>query len=412
MRVLGGGIPASREFEWSLFRRHRVSRRPSDAAVIRTCRSDSTTGGLSWSPNDEHLNLAIRFDQVNRLAGPTHRSPPAGRDLIYEILNCLLRAIETVTSLACLLGCAALSQTAGHQNEPAFRSNVEIVVIPCAVVDTNGAAVGNLTRDDFRVYDNDTRRAIESFWIDDDQPLTFGVLIDASESQKEQLSEHKETASGLLERILRPGDRAFVISVDEDVRLWADLAGPSSDVRTQLAGIPGGLFGQPCAKRPSSMPGVRPASACGTSPLWDAIYDAARLRLRALTGNKALLILTDGFDSGSTHTWHQAADAVSKADAVLYAIQYRSVFGRNFAPDLYRLVADGGGTTFSPPGDQSASGKYNPILSRIETDLRRRYVLGFRPDRLSGRVRHDIRVEVTRPNLTVRARKTYFQEQQ
>ena len=40
---------------------------------------------------------------------------------------------------------------------------------------------------------------------------------------------------------------------------------------------------------------------CGSSPLWNTIYDAARLKMHPLTGNKALLILTDGFDSGSTH---------------------------------------------------------------------------------------------------------------
>jgi VWFA-related protein len=289
---------------------------------------------------------------------------------------------------------------------------VEIVVLPCTVVDTNGAPVGDLTREDFHVYDNGTGRPIENFWIDDDLPLTLGVLIDSSESQKEQLSEHKQTAIELLEQIWRRGDRAFVISVGEDVRLWADLTETSSDIRMQLAGMPGGLFGEPCAKRRSSLPGMSPTSACGSSPLWDAIYGAARLRLRALTGNKALLILTDGFDSGSTHTWHQTADAVTTAGASLYAVQYRSEFGRNFAPDLYRLVADAGGAIFSPPDGKSPGGKYNPIVSRIETDLRHRYVLGFRPERLSGKVRHEIRVEVTRPDLTVRARKTYFQKQQ
>jgi Ca-activated chloride channel family protein len=129
--------------------------------------------------------------------------------------------------------------TPGRPHALAFRSNVEIVVLPCAVVDANGAPVGALTRDDFHVYDNDTRRPIENFWIDDDLPLTLGVLIDASESQKEQLSEHKQTAIELLERILRPSDRAFVISVDENARLWADLSETSSDVQTQLAGTPG-----------------------------------------------------------------------------------------------------------------------------------------------------------------------------
>jgi hypothetical protein len=91
----------------------------------------------------------------------------------------------------------------------------------------------------------------------------------------------------------------------------------------------------------------------------------------------------------------------------VYAIQYLSGFGGKFAPDLYRLVAEAGGASFNAP-----HGEFGPIVSRLETDLRRRYVLGFRPERLSGKIRHDVRVEVTRPNMSVRARKAYFEVSQ
>jgi hypothetical protein len=127
--------------------------------------------------------------------------------------------------------------------------------------------------------------------------------------------------------------------------------------------------------------------------------------MRPLTGSKALLILTDGFDTGSTYTWRQAVDEAARADTAVYAIQYPSASGKSFAPELYRVVAEAGGTWFQPPGNE-----YQPIVSRMETDLRRRYVLGFRPERLSGRIRHDLRVEVARPGFIVRARKTYFYE--
>jgi Ca-activated chloride channel family protein len=314
----------------------------------------------------------------------------------------LFPTLKNAILLACVFATESLPQ-----NVPAFRSNVEIVVVPFTVVDANGVAVEGLTRDDFHVYDDDVRRPIENLWIDHDLPLTLGVIIDASESQKEQLSEHRQTAIELFQRILRPGDRTFVISADENIRLWVDLTAATADARKQMAGSPGELFGEPCPKQENSVAGLRPMSTCGSSPLWDAIYDAARLKLRSVNGNKALVILTDGFDSGSTHSWRQAADAADQADASVYAIQYRSAFGRNYAPDLYRLVTEAGGTWFGTPG-----GEYGPIVSRIETDLRHRYVLGFRPERLSGKVRHNIRIEVTRPDLTVRARETYFQEPQ
>ena len=287
-----------------------------------------------------------------------------------------------------------LAAASGAQNGPAFRSRVEVVVVPLTVVDANGVATAGLTRDDFQVYDNDVRRPIESFWVDNDVPLTLGVIVDASESQKELIPEHRRTAVDLLERILRPGDRAFVVSVEEKVRLWVDLTGTAAEVRRGMAGTPVELLGQACGQ-----------SVCGSTPLWDAVSDAASLKLRSLTGTKALLLLTDGFDSGSARTWQQAADAANKADAGIYAIQYPSAFGRNYAPDLYRLVADAGGPWF-----QAREGIDEAVVARMEADLRHRYVLGFRPERLSGKVRHNIRVEATRPDLNVRARKTYFQE--
>ena len=109
------------------------------------------------------------------------------------------------------------------QERAEFRSNVELVTIPCTVVDGQCVAVAGLTREDFRVFDNGARRIVDDLWVDTDLPVTLGVLIDASESQQEQVEEHRRTARELMARILRPGDQAFVISVAEDIRLWTDL---------------------------------------------------------------------------------------------------------------------------------------------------------------------------------------------
>ena len=277
------------------------------------------------------------------------------------------------------------------------------MAIPCAVVDVEGAPVHGLTREDFRVTDNGVRRIIDSLWLDQDLPLTLGVIVDASESQREQVAEHRKTAIDLLEKILRPGDRAFVIRADEDVRVWADLSSAPAELRREIEAAPGEVFGQPCPKQ-QLLPGVRPVSQCGASALWNALYDAARLKLKPLPGPKALLILTDGFDSGSTHTWRQAADEAHKADATIYAIEYPSAYGGSYSPDLHRLVVETGGASFRPP-----AGDYESIVTRLNTDLRRRYIVGFRPEKLTGKVRHDVVVQVKNPDLSVRARKTYFE---
>ena len=105
-------------------------------------------------------------------------------------------------------------------------------------------------------------------------------------------------------------------------------------------------FGEPCPRR-QGIP------VCGGSPLWNAVFDSARLKLRQVKGSKALLLLTDGFDTGSVRTWSEAAAEAQKADAAVYAIQYRGI-GSSYAPQLYRLVAETAGTWFSAPsGDLS-----------------------------------------------------------
>jgi len=237
-----------------------------------------------------------------------------------------------------------------------FRSGIELVTLPCSVVDEHGAAVSGLEREDFRVFDNGVRRIVDHVWRDDDVPLAAGFLIDASESQRDRIAEHRTAAEELARRILRKGDRSFTFTVSG-----------------------------------------------GSSPLWDAVYDAAHQTLAPLTGNKALVLLTDGFDSGSRHSWQETRDELQRDGVVLYAIQYGSRFGGSYAPDLYRLVTEAGGTWFGDP-----AGDYGAIAARLETDLRRGYVLGFRPENLSGKLRHEVRVELVRPELTVRGRKTYF----
>ena len=138
------------------------------------------------------------------------------------------------------------------------------------------------------------------------------------------------------------------------------------------------------------------------------MFDAARLKLQGVRGNKALLLLTDGFDTGSVRSWRQAAAAAQKADAVVYAIQFLGSSGRRYAPELYQLVAETAGTWFSALPDG-----LGPVIARMETDLRRRYVVGFRPECVTfGKLRHEVRVEVSRPDLAVRARKTYFEDPQ
>jgi hypothetical protein len=121
-------------------------------------------------------------------------------------------------------------------------------------------------------------------------------------------------------------------------------------------------------------------------------------------GNQVLLILSDGNDTGSTHSLSAALEEVQRSGAVVYCIRYQGSAGTADSQDgLDRLAHETGGLVFDFP----AAG-YSEILSRIEADLRGRYIPGFRPGPARGKTQsHSLRVETVRPGLTVRARQEY-----
>src|SRR5689334_15022919 len=97
-----------------------------------------------------------------------------------------MRFHARLLTVGALVACTVFAQDA-----PAFRSNLDLAVIPCAVVDAAGSPVFGLRRDDFRAFDNGVPRILSYFSQDDDQPVTLGVLIDDSDSQHELRTEHR-----------------------------------------------------------------------------------------------------------------------------------------------------------------------------------------------------------------------------
>ena len=121
-------------------------------------------------------------------------------------------------------------------------------------------------------------------------------------------AEHHNVIRAIAEQVLRPNDRVFVIAVREDKTLGR-LYQQARRITTDINWSPGDLFGESCPKHQPNGPGLKPVSYCGESPLWNAVYAPAKLRLRPVTGRKALLMLTDGFDTGSTRTLNDAHES-------------------------------------------------------------------------------------------------------
>jgi VWFA-related protein len=284
------------------------------------------------------------------------------------------------------------------QGQQVFRAEVDLVAVPCIVTDRRGAPVTGLGREDFRIYDNGVQQDIRNLWLDRDLPLALGAVIDISQSQSRWIGAHRADVEQFLNRILRPRDRAFVVEVNRDVILRSEVIGSANGVSHVLAAGIGEPLGEPCPK-------LHGRSLCGETALWNAVYAAAHWKLRSLTGSKALLILSDGNDTGSTHSLNQALEEAQSSDAIVYAIRYPDGATAPAADGLSQLTRETGGLLFDPP-----EAGYGEILARIEADLRSRYVIGFHSSAASaGAAAHQLKVEVTRPGLTVRARRQYLE---
>src|SRR5271170_5981239 len=191
-------------------------------------------------------------------------------------------------------------QTPDDDQGPAgtVKVNVNVVGLFFNVKDKHGALIPNLTKTDFDVLEDGKPQTIKYFAADSNLPLTLGILIDSSGSQRNVLDMEKQVGGAFLRQILTDKDEAYVISFDISVdllqdytrdvhRLQAALNKAKINVDYTSGGIPG-MGGGP----------VPTQNAPGTL-LYDAVYLSAHDMLSKEVGRKAMILLTDGEDEGS-----------------------------------------------------------------------------------------------------------------
>jgi VWFA-related protein len=297
------------------------------------------------------------------------------------------------------------------QQSADIRVDVDLVTLACSVTDHNGAPVRNLTLADFTLLDNGGRREISHLWQESDLPLTVALVADISGSQAGFVKSHRDAIAQFLKQVIGPRDRAMIVEVAQQSWLISDLTGSHDelDAAVQKIGAPQGkrsrLIGPPCRN-------LRVPHSCGGTALWHGLYQTA-MALKVVTGRKAIVVLSDGMDTGSDVSLNELIEAAQSAGAVVYSVKYESparfvslvaTVAQAMSRGLERLDRETGGLTFGNPGRKTAE-----VFSRIESDLRNMYVAGFTPpaDARDGKF-HKLEVKTARGDLAVRARAGYW----
>jgi VWFA-related protein len=308
------------------------------------------------------------------------------------------------------------NQAAAQTQTPTIKVDVDLVNIFFTVhAKKGGALIPNLEKNNFTVFEEGKQQMIQRFSRETDLPVTLGLLIDISASQTRLIDIERDAASAFFLNVIRNKDEAFLISFGKDTELLQDYTNSPRLLTAALRDLQGDgmtpmLGGGPVNQGPVPTIG----SPKGTL-LYDAVYLASNEKLKAEVGRKALVLITDGDDQGSTYNLRTAIEAAQKADAIIYSIYYVDrafysgggfmVGGGGGEGELRKMSEQTGGRVFTVSNKHPLS----EVFKEIQDELRNQYSIGYsstNPVR-DGSFRR-MEIKVNSPDYRVQARSGYY----
>jgi VWFA-related protein len=306
----------------------------------------------------------------------------------------------------------APQQAKPEQDAPAtIKVDVDIVNVLTSVRDKHGALVANLEKQDFTILEDGKSQEIKYFTKESDLPLTIGLLVDVSGSQRNVIEVEKSAASQFFGQVLRKKDMAFLISFGAETELLQDYTNSTRLLteglnRLQVNAGVGGLH-----------PGPVPTSGPPRGTLlYDAVYLAATEKLKTEVGRKVIVAITDGVDQGSRMTINQAIEAAQKSDTVIYCIEYYDAMAYSGGFGI-PIGGGGGGSAMRKLSDETGGRVYKvdrkhtlpQVFQELQDEMRSQYSIGYTPvnERKDGSYRK-LEVKLANKDLKAQARKGYY----
>jgi Ca-activated chloride channel family protein len=261
----------------------------------------------------------------------------------------------------------------------ADKSALEMVMLRVTVSDRKGAPVSNLPLAQFTVFDNDRPQKI-AFFQNEEKPASVGILLDSSNSVRRVMRSY-DLQNGIAEMI-RAGaaqTRYFLVTIGRHgMNLSVDWTTDAGRLAKAVQNVAGG----------------------GVTTLFDAIFSSTEKMNREKASEPVLVVVSDGADTASQHSWPEVRQSLGRSNLIVYAIGMldgssdpNDEFGRR---GLSQMAALTGGVFYSPLGAKATADAF----SDIARELRSQYVIGYYPEdfKRDGKWRK-VGVEVTSPDL-------------
>jgi VWFA-related protein len=280
------------------------------------------------------------------------------------------------------------SQSSNDQNR--IKVRVELVNVLTTVTDKKNRLVTDLTKDDFRIFEDGKPQDIRFFSRETDLPLRIGLLVDTSNSVRDRLRFEQDAAIDFLNIAVRPGkDLAFLVAFDVEPQLVQDYTDDIEKLSDAIRGLQAG----------------------GVTSLFDAVFFSCKEKMLFFPPpepylRRVMIIISDGQDNQSVHTREEALAMAQRAEVTIFTISTNRTSSEGRGDNvLRRLAKETGGRAFFPfeAGDLAAN------FQEIARELRSQYSLAY----VSTNAAHDgtfrnITIQPVDKNLSVRAKNGYF----
>ena len=286
--------------------------------------------------------------------------------------------------------------TPGAQNQShAIKNVVDLVVLHTTVVDEKGNFVPDLTRDNFRVFEDKIEQKVSVF-SKEDVPVTMGLVIDNSGSMKEKRPQVNEAALSFV-RTSNKQDEVFVVNFNDEYYLDLDEDFTSNPEELHEA--------------------LEKIDTRGSTALYDATVASLDHLKKGHKDKRVLLVITDGDDDASSKSFAYTLKVAVESNAVIYAIgvfsdddrKNQKKMVRKSTKDLTELAEATGGLAFFPARLEDV----DPVCVQVARDIRNQYTLGYYPTNTAtdGTFRA-VKVDLVEPKgkgkLSLRTRSGYY----
>jgi len=293
------------------------------------------------------------------------------------------------------VGAAQGPASEGQSPQITFKSGVEVVTVNVAVRDQHGKVVRDLKKADFEVIDTGFGREIRDFYFGD-SAISLAILLDISGSMAVggNMERARAAVSVAMMNLRDRVDEATLFTFDTKLRQVVEFTNDLNKIqRVNLKGTP-----------------------WGQTSLFDAIGNTARAAALRSNKHRALLVITDGVDTGSRLSASEVSGIASAIDVPVYLLVVANPLdhpGGEFAvvaaderetktatlADLARWT--GGDMRIASEPDHTVE-----AIQDLFAELRHQYLITFEPGERPGW--HPLEIRTRKKNLVVHARGGYM----